>query len=307
MTLSQTVKENGLTVDTDTGEVLKNEIEELPESVAPQSLEKSEPTTSEEQSPSITPSSFDEDTAITLLKLLDGKMDIAWGDEYDDWRCRKTEVAIHGLHVSKCYVKDMEYNYFSAMGYRVGWFAEGIQTYGKWYERGWCFAGDKYYDPYAPFVNMEVVDRLPEYKYSAYRQYKGYNIFKYLRMYEKYPHTEMFVKFGLSAYALSKQLLEKTAKDKKFRKWLIGHRAELSAYNYYISTILLSYKTGKSLDDAQQFEQQKRSFCNKNGSYPELRRFFCGRTDTFLEYVQKQDTSIRYFLLHQDYLLLYIQ
>ena len=54
VTLSRTVKDNGMTVDTDTGEVL--DVEELTESEMQQ---------------------FDGDTAIYLLKLLDGKMDIA--------------------------------------------------------------------------------------------------------------------------------------------------------------------------------------------------------------------------------------
>lgn len=72
---------NGKTVDADTGEVL--DVEELSESEMrqfdgdiqePKSLD--EPTT-EEQSATISPSSFDEDTAIYLLKLLDSKMDIA--------------------------------------------------------------------------------------------------------------------------------------------------------------------------------------------------------------------------------------
>lgn len=201
-------------------------------------------------------------------------------------------VAIHAIHSDVCYVKDLEYNYFSSMGYRVGWFAEGIQKHEKWYERGWCWADDKYYDPYAPIVNLEVIDKLPEYKYSAYRQYGYMSLFKYLRVYEKYPHAEMFVKFGLSAYVLSKQLLEKTAKDKKFRAWFIRHRDELSRGRYYVSTILLSYKTGKPLDKAQDFERQKKSFCNKNGGYTELRRFFKGRTDKFLDYINKQETNI---------------
>ncbi len=157
-------------------------------------------------------------------------------------------VAIHAVHSDKCFVKDMEYNYFSSMGFRVGWYDTGIQKYEKWYERGWCWADDKYYDPYAPIVNPEVVDRLPEYKYSAYKQYGYVNLFKYLRVYEKYPHAEMFVKFGLSAYVLSKQLLEKTVKDKKFRSWFIRHRDELSHGNFYVSTILLSYEESCCLE-----------------------------------------------------------
>lgn len=75
------VMDNGKTVDIDTGEVL--DVEELTESEMqqfdgdiqePKSLD--EPTT-EEQPSTVSPSSFDEYTAIYLLKLLDGKMDIA--------------------------------------------------------------------------------------------------------------------------------------------------------------------------------------------------------------------------------------
>lgn len=83
-----------MTVDADTGEGLSEETdepEELSESemrafdgdiLEPQSLKESnstttDSTTTDEPSPSITPSSFDKDTAIYLLKLLDGIMDIA--------------------------------------------------------------------------------------------------------------------------------------------------------------------------------------------------------------------------------------
>ena len=201
-------------------------------------------------------------------------------------------VAVHGLHASKCFVKDIEYNYFSSMGFRVGWFDEGIQKYDKWYERGWGWADDKYYDPYAPIVNYEVIDKLPEFKYSACKQYGGIDLFKYLRTYEKYPQAEMFVKFGLSRLALSKQLLEKSAKDKAFRKWLAKHNCELRASYYYVSTVLSAYKTGKALDDIQRIEREKKSFCSQSGSYPELRKFFKGRIGKFLEYIQKQHTYI---------------
>ena len=202
------------------------------------------------------------------------------------------QVAIHALHGKLCFVKDLEYSSYLTMGYKVGWYSEGIGQYKPWYERGWGWAEDKYYNPFAPCVNTTVVDKLPEFKYSAYKQYRRGDLFKYLRTYEKYPQAEMFVKFGLSAYALSKQLLEKAAKDKKFRTWLIQHKTELSSGYHYVSTILLSYKTGKSLKDTQRFEEQKKSFCNKNGGYSELRRFFKGRIDKFLEYIEKQNTSI---------------
>ena len=78
-----------MTVDTVTGEVLREEAdepEELTESEMrqfdgdiqePKSLDEGELTETAEQSATISPSSFDEDTAIYLLKLFDGKMDIA--------------------------------------------------------------------------------------------------------------------------------------------------------------------------------------------------------------------------------------
>jgi hypothetical protein len=207
-------------------------------------------------------------------------------------------VAIHAVHSDICFVCDMEYNYFGAMGFRVGWYKEGICKHERVYERGWLWANDKYYDPFAPIVNTELIDKLPEYKYSAYRQYPYQDLFKYLRIYEQFPQAEMFAKFGLSAYALSKQLLKKVGADKKFRTWLLQHRSELSYHQYYVGTILQSYKTGKSLSETQKFEQQKKSFCRKASGYPELRAFFKGRTDKFLDYIQKQNTD---FASYNDY------
>ena len=204
-------------------------------------------------------------------------------------------VAIHGVHAKQCFIKDLEYNHFSSMGFRVGWYAEGIQSYEKWFERGWCCADDKYYDPFAPIVNLELIDKLPEYKYSAYKQYGYVDLFKYLRTYEKYPQTEMFVKFGLSKYALSKQLLEKVAKDKQFRTWLIKHRDELSNGYYYVGTILSSYRTTRSLKDTQHIEQEKKCFCHHNNPYPDLRKFFKGQIDKFLEYIDNVSSYNDYF------------
>ncbi len=87
--IPRTVTTDGRTVDVDTGEVLDNETvepEELTETEMrqfdgdiqePRDLAETQSEESDEQYPSITPSSFDEDTAIYLLKLLDGKMDLA--------------------------------------------------------------------------------------------------------------------------------------------------------------------------------------------------------------------------------------
>lgn len=89
VTLSRIVQKNGKTVDADTGEILDcedDEPEELTESEMrqfdgdiqePKDLDSPKSVESDEQPATFSPSSFNEDTAIYLLKLLDGKMDLA--------------------------------------------------------------------------------------------------------------------------------------------------------------------------------------------------------------------------------------
>ena len=113
------------------------------------------------------------------------KVTVAVKHRYKKWYCK--QVAIHGLDSDKCFVKDMEYCYCAGMGFRFGWYKEGLQKYKQWYERGWCWAYDKYYDPFAEIVNPHFIDRLPEFRYSAYKMYQGCNIFKYLRLYRQFP------------------------------------------------------------------------------------------------------------------------
>ena len=117
-------------------------------------------------------------------------------------------VAWHGVHSPVCFVKDLEYCYCGSMGFRVGWYGEGIQKERRWYERGVCWAKDRYYDPWAVLVNPSFVDKFPEYTYSAYRLYHGDKLLKYLRLYELYPQLEMLMKSGLGMYYDSITILE---------------------------------------------------------------------------------------------------
>ncbi len=210
-------------------------------------------------------------------------------------------VAWHGLHSEECFVKDIEYNRFCGMAYRVGWYDEGIQPGKRWYERGLCYADDCYYDPYAPIVNPEVVDKLPEYRYSAYRLYRGVRLFKYLRLYEKYPQLEMLMKSGLGIYYDSVTILKRIGTDKAFCKWLIRNRAELTRTydSYYVETIMQAYRTNRPLEEVQAFLRRKKCF-EREADYKPIRRLFRGRQlKEFFRYIDEKQISPRLYL---DYL-----
>ena len=152
------------------------------------------------------------------------------------------------------------------MAYRVGWYDEGIQPGKRWYERGICYAYDCYYDPYAPIVNPEVVDKLPEYRYSAYRLYRGVRLFKYLRLYEKYPQLEMLMKSGLGIYYGSVTILKRIGTDKAFCKWLIRNKEELARIydSYYVETIMQAYRTNRPLEEAVRSRKYRHSCGERN-------------------------------------------
>ena len=80
------------------------------------------------------------------------KVTVAVRHRYKNWHYK--QVAVHGVHSDRCYVKDMCFTYIG--GYSVGWYAEGLNKTQKWYEDdewGWYY--DSGFDPYAPVVNKE--------------------------------------------------------------------------------------------------------------------------------------------------------
>ncbi len=211
------------------------------------------------------------------------------------------QVAIHALHGVRCFVKDMEYSSYLTMGYKVGWYDQGISKCQTWYEhRDWAWADDKYYDPYAPIVNYEVIDRLPQFKYSAYKLYNESNLFKYLRTYEQYPQAEMLLKFGLGYFATSKQILQKVGKDKSFRKWLINHREEIIGHGYYVGALLQAYKSGKPIKSVQRLLANRKEF-GRRENYREIKALFQTSKElvAFFEYAEQQEVG---FASYTDYI-----
>lgn len=61
------------------------------------------------------------------------KVTVAVKEKKNKWCCK--QVAVHGVHSNKCFVKDMEFTYVG--GYIVGWHAEGFGKHKPWYEDGY--------------------------------------------------------------------------------------------------------------------------------------------------------------------------
>ena len=213
------------------------------------------------------------------------------------WFCK--QVAVHGLYSSKCYVKDMEYCGYFGMGFRVGWYDEGLQKYRNWYERGWCWAADKYYDPSCPTLNLQFVGTLPEFRYSAFEYYRGADILGHLRRYTAYPQIEYLMKFGLDDIAQNVTILKRCGKDKNFCKWLIKNRKELTESYHYVSVIMRAYKTGRPLAELQAYQAAKYSL-RHSSQYEIIRETFKGENlEKFFAYIAKQNATIPSYI---DYL-----
>ncbi len=225
------------------------------------------------------------------------KVTVAVKHHYKKWYYK--QVAVHGLDSKKCFVKDMEYCYCAGMGLRFGWYEEGLQKYEQWFERGWCWADDQYYDPYAELINPDFIDRLPEFKYSAYKLYHGYDIFKYLRLYKQYPQLEMLMKLGFTSIAMSTTILKRCGTDKAFCKWLIANKALLQSRHYYIGVIVRAYRTKKSLDLLQSYKEAKLKLIHDDDLKPIKELFKEKDLERFFDYIAKQQTNPNTYL---DYL-----
>lgn len=189
------------------------------------------------------------------------KMTVAVKHRYKKWYCK--QVAMHGLHSDKCWVKDMMFHYIA--GYKVGWYFEGLSKYRDWYEHEqWGYADDKMFDPYAPIVNPEYIGKFPEFKYSAYELYDGVDLLKYLKGYENHPGVEMLVKLGLQDFAHRKTIVNKCEKDKGFCKWLFSNITDIKRNYYYVSAIIMAYNKKIPLAEAQRIEYIRKSLMCKD-------------------------------------------
>lgn len=209
------------------------------------------------------------------------------------WRCK--QVVIHGIHSKICFLKDIYQNYMRH--YCVGWYEQGLQKQPRWYEdKDWDWSYDKYFNIQCSILNPEYALKFPAYKYSAVDKYPYCDTLKYLRIYEQYPQAEMLVKFGLYAYATSKQILRLIGTDKSFRKWIIRNKDEILKNGYYVQTIIKAYKSKKSLKQIQ-YEEKIKKEISMAYIYRNLKGIFKGNDlFKFATYIKDNDINLSSYI-----------
>ena len=218
---------------------------------------------------------------------------VAVRNKYKKWYCK--QVIVHGIHSDKVWLQDIGIT----MGfYVVGWYREKLTTYPKWYDYDWGYNDDKYFNKYAPVINKEFILAQPEYKYSAIEQYEYTDTMKYLRLYEKYPQTELLVKCGLSGLATRQTILKKCKKDKNFCKWLYKNKYDLKNSYCYTNAILKAYSQDRNIKEVNRLEELKYALRSQN-NYRHIKEVFAKDLTKLVEYLVKQDISIP---VYEDYL-----
>ena len=224
------------------------------------------------------------------------KVTVAVREYKKQWYCKP--VVVHGVHSDRCFGKDIKFTLIA--GYSVGWHEQGLSKYPDWYESNdWGWSSDDSFDPYAPIVNRDyILQHFPEYKYSAVDRYTGIHVFKYLRLYEQYPQIEYLTKLGLHSIAMSTQILRLCGKDKKFRKWLANNRQDIVLSDYYVSSIMKAYKTGKPIREINNFAKRKIKFDHAD-KMDNVKALVKNEVGKFLDYIERQNTN---FYSYRDYL-----
>ena len=221
------------------------------------------------------------------------KITVAVKHHKEQWYCK--QVAVHGLRSTNALVKDVEF--FTVAGYVFGWHDIKACSRKKYWEDGkWYSCNGKYFDMYAPCVNLDYLERFPEYQYSEYKNAHFTEILGYLRLYEEFPEAEYLVKSGLKYYATSKTILKKVRKDKSFHKWLVAHKDyDLINGKYYCNAILHAYKHNVPIKQADTMEYRKRhliaDYHGKDIIKYAFKKGVQGEYERYFAYKDKHDSS----------------
>ena len=223
------------------------------------------------------------------------KVTVAVKNRYKKWYCKP--VVVHGVHSKRCFGQDIWF--YTIAGYVTKWDHDDFnQTQKPMNHNDWGWAEDKMFDPYAMVVNKEyIIDKFPEYRYSAVDNYPYGDVIKYLRYYEQYPQVEYLTKFGLDEFVFSKMILKLLKKDKSFAKWLLRNKDDIIGRNYYVAAIIEAYKKNIPLKTSNAI--YKTSVLLRDKKYKEIRDHLKGRYYELATYLNSQNTSMD---VYSDYL-----
>lgn len=133
------------------------------------------------------------------------------------------QVAIHTLK-GQCYSRDLTFTYIA--GYTTDWTDEINSTEKNVYlNKEWYKCDYKYFNPQSEIVNINFLDKYPEYKYSCYKEYNGNNILNFLNLYNTYPEIEILMKLDLKKYSENITLLKKLQKIKHLKNLYLKIKA----------------------------------------------------------------------------------
>ncbi len=211
------------------------------------------------------------------------------------WFCK--QVAVHGFNSNFCFFKDIYFTYMA--GYITSFYPEGIDKRPKDCEGDWSTYHKAFFDPYAPLVNLSIIEKFPEFKYSAYDLYNNVDILQYLDLYLEYPQTEYLLKLGfINKIVTSKKILQLTDTDKTFRKWIARNREIINKKKCDVSLILRAYKLNKPLNelyDTYNFEKT----LHKNPNYKLFKELFHNNFKSLRLYLKKQNAHV---YMYADYI-----
>lgn len=214
---------------------------------------------------------------LTIIKKEICKITVAVKYIKKQWCCK--QVAVHYVPSNICYAKDMTFTYIA--GYTTCWNYE---------ENNWTAHEDKYFDPYAPIINQNLIGKLDKYKYSAYQIYNNVDIIQYLRQYEKYPECEYLIKLGLQKYIHNTSILKIMQKDKNFIKYLVKLEQNKELNRLDIPVIIKAYKTHENVEKIQRIrniQKELKSYRYNN----KIVEIWGEKLNKFKEYLISQQIS----------------
>lgn len=214
---------------------------------------------------------------LTIIKKEICKITVAVKYIKRQWCCK--QVAVHYVPSNICYAKDMTFTYIA--GYTTCWNYE---------ENNWTAYEDKYFDPYAPIINQNLIGKLDKYKYSAYQIYNNVDIIQYLRQYEKYPECEYLIKLGLQKYIHNTSILKIMQKDKNFIKYLVKLEQNKELNRLDIPVIIKAYKTHENVEKIQRIrniQKELKSYRYNN----KIVEIWGEKLNKFKEYLISQQIS----------------